>query len=121
MYKRHQDFAEYRPVASEQLDAILESKVVDVSGLTGPIIIEKIELLLTAESILYEQWPKMVWWELRQVMTGYLFATRFWKNRLLRILLEKTPEIWRHCWKKSVPMKIIISWLAYRIIPVFPL
>ena len=45
MYKRHQDFAEYRPVASEQLDAILESKVVDVSGLTEPIIIEKIELL----------------------------------------------------------------------------
>ena len=44
MYKRHQDFAEYRPVASEQLDAILESKVVDVSGLTEPIIIEKIEL-----------------------------------------------------------------------------
>ena len=45
MYKRHSDFSEYRPVTSGQLDEILESRVLDVSGLESPIIIERIELL----------------------------------------------------------------------------
>lgn len=45
MYKRHSDFSEYRPVTSGQLDEILESRVLDVSGLKSPIIIDHIELL----------------------------------------------------------------------------
>ena len=119
MYKRHQDFAEYRPVASEQLDAILESKVVDVSGLTEPIIIEKIELLFNCGIYFVRTMAKDGLVGIAPSNDRVSFAIRFWKNRLLRILLEKTPEIWRHCWKKSMSMKIIISWLAYRIIPVF--
>ena len=45
MYKKHSDFGEYRAVSSDKLDQILESRVLDLSGLNQPIIIEHIELL----------------------------------------------------------------------------
>lgn len=45
MYQRHSDFTDYRPVTSGQLDRILESEVLDLSGLDTPIIIDRIELL----------------------------------------------------------------------------
>lgn len=45
MYKKHKDFADYRPVTSEQLDQVLEMPVLDLSGLDSPIMIDRIELL----------------------------------------------------------------------------
>lgn len=45
MFKKHEDFADYRPVASEKLDQVLETPVLDVKGLDSPIIIDRIELL----------------------------------------------------------------------------
>jgi L-alanine-DL-glutamate epimerase-like enolase superfamily enzyme len=45
MYKKHSDFADYRPVTSEQLDQVLETPVLDVKGLDSPIMIDRIELL----------------------------------------------------------------------------
>lgn len=45
MYKKHSDFGEYRAVSSDKLDQVLESRVLDLSGLNQPIIIERIELL----------------------------------------------------------------------------
>ncbi|WP_313155067.1 mandelate racemase/muconate lactonizing enzyme family protein [Lacrimispora sp.] len=45
MFKRHSDFADYRPVTSEKLDHILGALVLDLKGLDNPIIIDKIEFL----------------------------------------------------------------------------
>lgn len=45
MYKRHSDFGEYRPVSSQELDRILESEQLDLSGIDSPVIIKSIELL----------------------------------------------------------------------------
>ena len=45
MYQKHSDFGEYKAVSSAELDQVLESEVLDLSGLDQPIIIESIELL----------------------------------------------------------------------------
>ncbi|MBS6646820.1 MAG: mandelate racemase/muconate lactonizing enzyme family protein [Clostridiaceae bacterium] len=45
MYQKHSDFGEYKAVSSAELDQVLESEVLDLSGLDQPVIIESIELL----------------------------------------------------------------------------
>lgn len=45
MYRVHKDFSPYKPVEREQLDQVIDSKVLRLDGLDAPIIIEKIELL----------------------------------------------------------------------------
>lgn len=45
MYQIHRDFPKSRQVTSDQLDEILESRVVNTEGLNHPIVIKKIELL----------------------------------------------------------------------------
>ena len=45
MYQVHKDFKPYQPVEAKILDEILESRVVNLDGLTSPLVIERIELL----------------------------------------------------------------------------
>ena len=46
MYKPHPDFPQRKPVTGEQLEAIIQSKVVKTDGIAGPLIIESIEMLV---------------------------------------------------------------------------
>lgn len=46
MYQIHKDFPVRTPVTGEQLDAIIESKIVQVQGIPGPLIIESVKMVL---------------------------------------------------------------------------
>ena len=45
MYRPHPDFPQRKPVTGEQLEAICKSKVVNVDGIAGPLVIESIEMI----------------------------------------------------------------------------
>lgn len=45
-YRLHPDFRPFKPVTDEQMEAIIRSKMVDVSDISGPIIITSIRMVL---------------------------------------------------------------------------
>ena len=52
MYQIHKDFPRRTPVTSEQLEAVLNAKIVKTQDIPGPLIIESIRMVLCGETCL---------------------------------------------------------------------